>query len=310
MPFTNDAAPFGGLGAEKFRAVRIFVRAVEARSFVRAAAALGLMPSAVSKAVSALEQEFGVRLLHWTTRRIAATEDGAAYYERCRRLLADHEEAESALRQGSAGPRGTLKVDMPVTVARIFVEPALPGFLAAHPGLRVEARLSDCRVDLLEENVDAAIRLGVLEGSRLVARKLRQDDWVTVASPAYLRRRGVPEVPASCGRRATSSNATSPRRASGASWPTGRRQARPCGTSTHRRSTSRPRCGCSGILGCAVQESDGRPNIHRRMSPSTAGWVIRGALRHLAGSRQARQQRLGTIGTGQPFWTADGLAGS
>lgn len=172
--------------------LRIFARVVECGSFTRAADTLRLPRSSVSTAVQALEAQLGARLLNRTTRRIALTEEGAAFYERCVRLVGDYEEAEALFRPGTASPCGLLRIDVPGRFGRLVIAPALPGFFARYPGIELEMGVTDRPVDLLQDGVDLAIRVGALGDSSLVARTVGQLALVNCASPAYLARHGVP----------------------------------------------------------------------------------------------------------------------
>ena len=174
---------------------RIFARVVECSSFTKAADGLGLPRSSVSAAVSELEARVGARLLHRTTRKVAPTQDGSAFYERCLRLIADVEEAESLFRQSASSPSGVLKVDMPGRIGRLIVAPALPDFLDRHPEMEIHLGVTDRAVDLIEGAVDAALRVGPLDDSGLIARPIGALPFINVASPAYLARHGAPAHP-------------------------------------------------------------------------------------------------------------------
>lgn len=172
----------------------VFDRVVRDGSFSAAARALDLTPSAVSKLIARLEARLGVRLFVRTTRALTLTHEGEAYHQATARILREMEEADRAV---AAGPvRGRLSVTASVPFGRMYVAPAVPAFLAAHPGLTLDLSLSDDIVDLGGGRVDVAIRVGTLTDSALMARKLGESRRVVVASPAYLARRGVPRVPA------------------------------------------------------------------------------------------------------------------
>lgn len=175
---------------------RVFLRVVDCGSFTRAADALGLPRSSVSAAVQELEGRVGGRLLHRTTRTLSMTQDGAAFYERCQRLVADVEETEGLFRQSAAGPAGRLKADVPGRVGRLIVAPALPDFLARYPAIDVELGVTDRAVNLIEESVDCVLRVGALNSSGLIARPIGTLPLINVASPAYLARHGMPMTPA------------------------------------------------------------------------------------------------------------------
>lgn len=174
---------------------RIFVRVVEVASFTRAADTLGMPRSSVSAAVAELEGRIGVRLLHRTTRKVAPTQDGAAFYERCLRVIADVEETEALFRQGKTKPSGKLRVDVPGRIGRLIIAPALVGFLDEYPEIDISLGVTDRAVDLVEERVDCVVRVGPLSDSGLIARTLGTLSLINVASPAYLARHGTPQAP-------------------------------------------------------------------------------------------------------------------
>ncbi|MBO7826757.1 LysR family transcriptional regulator [Burkholderia pseudomallei] len=175
---------------------RVFARVVECANFTRAADTLGMPRSSVSAAIQELEGRVGARLLHRTTRKVTPTQDGAALYERCLRLIADVEETENLFRHSIVGPSGTLRADMPGRIGRLIVAPALPEFLERYPQISVELGVTDRAVNLIEERVDCVLRVGTLSDSGLVARAIGDLPLINVASPAYLARHGVPRTPA------------------------------------------------------------------------------------------------------------------
>lgn len=180
---------------DKLRAMATFVRIVEAGSLTAAAERLGASLTSVVRSLAALERALGVRLLNRSTRRIALTDEGREYFERCRRLLAEVEEAEAALTARQLAPSGRLAITAPVMFGRLHVGPVVGELLAAHPALRVELLLLDRVVDLLEEGIDLAVRIGELPDSSLVALPLGATRRIVCASPAYLARHGRPEAP-------------------------------------------------------------------------------------------------------------------
>lgn len=180
---------------DRFQAMGTFVRVIEAGSFSAAAKVLRVGQPSVSKKVAALEERLGVRLLVRTTRQLTPTEAGQAFYERALRALSETEEAETAARGAGTGLEGRLKVSAPVTFSRLHLVPKLREFLDTHPRLSLEFVMDDRSVDLLAENIDVALRLGVLADSSLTARKLAESDRLVVASPAYLARAGAPQRP-------------------------------------------------------------------------------------------------------------------
>ena len=181
---------------DRLQAMQTFVRVVETGSFSAAARDLRIGQPAVSKVVATLEARLGVRLLIRSTRRLQPTEAGQAFHVRACRVLDDADEAETAARGIGTGLEGRLRVCAPVTFARLHVAPHLGSFLMTHPKLKLELVMDDRNVDLLEENIDVALRLGTLKDSALTARKLSQTERLVVASPRYLKQHGVPVTPA------------------------------------------------------------------------------------------------------------------
>ena len=175
---------------------RIFTHVVECASFTRAADLLNIPRSSVSTAVRQLEARVGARLLHRTTRRVVATQDGRVFYERCLHLIAAVEDAEGLFRQSASGPAGRLRVDVPGRIGRLVVAPALPGFLARYPQIEIGLGVTDRTVNLVEENVDCVVRVGPLADSGLIARPIGALRLINVASPGYLERHGLPRTPA------------------------------------------------------------------------------------------------------------------
>jgi LysR family transcriptional regulator, regulator for bpeEF and oprC len=175
------------------RALAIFVKVAERRSFVRAAADLGITQSGVSNAVKRLEEQTGTRLLARTTRRVTLTEDGAAFFERCRQGLAEIEEAELVLKEARLKPSGNLRVDMSVAFGRLKMVPSLSAFQAEYPDIRLSLTFTDRYIDLIEEGVDVAVRLGVLQDSSLIARRLTAAQFKLVATPGYFAKHGRPK---------------------------------------------------------------------------------------------------------------------
>jgi len=174
--------------------VAVFARVVELESFTAAARQLGLPKSSVSRTVSRLEDELGVRLLQRTTRKLHLTEAGRAYYERVRVSLTGLEEAASAATNLSAEPRGTVRVTAPANMALVNLGDLVARFVRKYPLVHVEISLSSRFVDLVAEGFDLALRAGKLADSSLVARKIGNDTLGLFASPAYLRRRGRPKT--------------------------------------------------------------------------------------------------------------------
>lgn len=174
--------------------MQIFARVAELASFTGAADDLGLPKASATTAVQQLESAFGTRLLHRTTRRVELTQDGRAFYERCKDLLTDMDELQSMFLQGPQSLRGRLRVDMPTGTARNFIIPRLPQFLQSHPELELELSSTDRRVDLVREGFDCVLRVGTLSDSTLIARPLGRFRVINCASPAYLRQHGTPQT--------------------------------------------------------------------------------------------------------------------
>jgi DNA-binding transcriptional LysR family regulator len=172
-----------------------FASAARHASFANAARELGLSPSAIAKNVARLESQLGVRLFHRTTRRVTLSPDGEDLYTRCQRILQEVESLDAAAAGARSGPRGTLRIDMPVTYGRQVVLPVLTRLRARYPDLKIDARFSDQVIDIIKEGLDAAVRIGPLADSRLVGRMFDQQVIWTCASPAYLKRHGKPESP-------------------------------------------------------------------------------------------------------------------
>ena len=176
-----------------FDRMHIFARVAELASFTQAAEALGIPTASASTAVQQLETQLGTRLLHRSTRRVQLTQDGQAYYERCKDLLADVDELQSMFQHpDGAGLKGRVRIDMSTGMARNVVVPRLPELLARHPGLEVELSSTERRVDVVREGFDCVLRTGAVVDSSLVARPLGLARLVNCASPAYLRAHGTP----------------------------------------------------------------------------------------------------------------------
>ncbi|MBS7660861.1 LysR family transcriptional regulator [Pseudomonas lalucatii] len=176
----------------KLELLRTFVRVTELASFTQAGESLGLPRSTVSEQVRALEALLGARLLHRTTRRVHATQDGLVLYERSKDMLAHMDELEGLFRQDGTALAGRLRVDMPSSVARKIVLPRLAEFVARHPQVELEISSSDRQVDLVGEGFDCVLRVGELPDTSLVARRLSGFSMVNCASPAYLQAYGTP----------------------------------------------------------------------------------------------------------------------
>lgn len=174
--------------------IAVFVQAAETRSFTEAGRLQGVSSSAVGKSIARLEARLGVRLFQRTTRSVTLTSEGAMFLERCRKILAEVEAAESELCDASAKPHGRLRISLPQVHG--LVMPVMAEFMALYPQIELDLDLTDRMVDVVEEGFDAVIRTGKPRDSRLMARRLGTFHMVLVASPAYLQQRGVPQTPA------------------------------------------------------------------------------------------------------------------
>jgi DNA-binding transcriptional LysR family regulator len=180
---------------DRFDAMQAFARVVEAGSFTKAADTLHMSKTSVTQLVQQLEARLRVKLLNRTTRRVNTTADGAAYYERVVRLLADMDDAETSLSGAAASPRGRLRVDVPSPLARLILVPALPEFHARYPDIQIHLGVSDRMVDLIGENVDCVLRGGELTDQSLMARHVGDLQAGMWAAPGYLDRAGTPTHP-------------------------------------------------------------------------------------------------------------------
>jgi DNA-binding transcriptional LysR family regulator len=180
---------------DRIDAMQAFVAVADLRGFAPAARKLGLSPSGVTRLIAALEDRLGARLLQRTTRQVALTDVGARYLERARRILADVEEAEGAAEGERTKPSGRLVVSAPIGFGRLHVSPVMSAYLKLYPEVSCELRLSDRMINLVEDGVDLAVRIGHLPDSTLVARHVGEMRRIVVASSGYLRERGEPKRP-------------------------------------------------------------------------------------------------------------------
>lgn len=178
---------------DRFQAMQVFMGVVDANSFSRAADNLGLPRATVTTTIQSLENLLKVRLLNRTTRSVSLTPDGAAYYERCARILAELEETESAFRDVAQRPQGRLRIDVPSTIGRQILIPRLCDFRQRYPDIELVIGMGDRPVDLVQEAVDCVIRGGELMDSTLVARRIGSLSFITCAAPSYLQRFGQPQ---------------------------------------------------------------------------------------------------------------------
>jgi DNA-binding transcriptional LysR family regulator len=188
---------------DRIDAMQAFVAVADLQGFAPAARKLGLSPSGVTRLIAALEDRLGARLLQRTTRQVALTDVGARYLERVRRILSDVEEAEGSAEGERTRPIGRLVVSAPVGFGRLHVSPVMTAYLTRYPEVVGELRLSDRMINLVEDGVDLAVRIGHLPDSSLVARHVGEMRRIVVASPDYLKRRGEPKTPEAVASHAT-----------------------------------------------------------------------------------------------------------
>ena len=188
---------------DRIDAMQAFVAVADLRGFAPAARKLGLSPSGVTRLVAALEDRLGVRLLQRTTRSVTLTDVGTRYLERARRILADVEEAEGSAEGERTRPSGRLVVSAPVGFGRLHVSPLMSAYLASYPDVSGELRLADRMINLVEDGVDLAVRIGHLADSSLVARQVGEMRRIVVASSAYLEQHGEPKAPGAIAAHAT-----------------------------------------------------------------------------------------------------------
>ncbi|MBC8637038.1 LysR family transcriptional regulator [Caballeronia sp. EK] len=176
--------------------VGLFMRAAALANLSAAAREFGLSPAVASARIAGLERMLGARLLHRTTRRVSITQEGEIFAAHARELLDAADAARASVGQAREHPHGRLRVTMPSSLGRQHISPLIPAFLRAYPGVSVDLRMTDQIVDLIDEGIDLAIRIGALKDSTLVAKKLASNRRVLCASPAYLAERGTPRHPA------------------------------------------------------------------------------------------------------------------
>ncbi|MFY0477394.1 LysR family transcriptional regulator [Achromobacter marplatensis] len=180
---------------DRFDQYRVFAQVADMGSFIKAANALEVPRASVSAAIQQLETQLGVRLLHRTTRQVRLTADGEQLLERVRPLLAEVEDIDQLFHAGQRQVSGRLSIDAPSRVARRLIAPALPGLLRRHPRLELVLSSTDRAIDLVQEGVDCAVRIGALDDSSLVVRPLGHIALINCASPDYLREQGEPRLP-------------------------------------------------------------------------------------------------------------------
>jgi len=231
---------------DRLEAMRLYTRIVELCSFTAAADDLNLPRATVTHAIKRLETRLGAQLLQRTTRRVRTTSDGDTYYRHCRRLLADMDEVEADFREAAIQPKGRLRIDLPASLGRLLVIPALPAFFARFPQIELDIGTGDRFVDLVREGVDCVLRIGNLGDSGMIGRRVGMLAQATVASAGYVRRYGLPESLAALQDGHVAVNWASPntRRAEPLEFMVGRR----------RREVTLPGCvsvsGMDAYLGC------------------------------------------------------------
>lgn len=180
--------------------MKVFAAVVDTGSFAAASERLTMSRAMTSKYVAHLEEHLGTRLLQRTTRKLTLTESGTAYYDRCVQILADIAEAEEGAVHHNESPRGTLRMTIPVSFGNLHMGPVIADYLKQYPEVKIDMLLTDRRIDLIEEGLDLAIRIGTLPESGLIAKKLGSDHVVICAAPDYLERHGIPQTPADLAR--------------------------------------------------------------------------------------------------------------
>ena len=178
-----------------FNSIELFVRTVELGSFSELGRQTHMAPSSISRQINSLEKKLGVRLLQRTTRKINLTEAGQIYYEKVRKILSDLDDAHLAIAQLQASPKGLLRINAAVPFGERNIVPLIPNFLTLYPELKIDLILEDRNIDLVKERVDLAIRIGRLNDSSIVARKLADNQFVVCASKKYLEIHGLPNTP-------------------------------------------------------------------------------------------------------------------
>jgi len=181
---------------DQLAAMRAFSRVVEAGTFTRAAEMLGMPKPTLSKLIQGLEAHLRTKLLNRTTRRVTVTADGAAYYDRAVRILADLDELDSNMTLSQASPKGRLRIDISASLALLILIPALPRFHARYPDIQIDLGVTDRPVDLVGENVDCVVRAGEITDQSLIARRIAEFHFVFCAAPSYLAQHGAPRHPA------------------------------------------------------------------------------------------------------------------
>ncbi len=180
---------------DRLHGINVFLRIVEVGTISGTARDLGVSTAAISASLARLETNLAVRLLDRTTRRLSVTAEGAEFYDRCKKLMSDLDEAEQSISRIGRDPRGKLRVGMPSGLCRMWIVPSLPRFLKKYPEVHLEIVCSDYVPYTIDNGLDASIQVGELHSSRLAMRQLASVDYVVVAAPSYLKRCGVPKIP-------------------------------------------------------------------------------------------------------------------
>jgi LysR family transcriptional regulator, regulator for bpeEF and oprC len=181
---------------DRLHGILVYLKVVETRSFSGAGRLLGVSTSAVSATVFRLEQKLAVRLLNRTTRHVSPTPEGLEFYQRCKQIIADLEQAEISVSRGGSPPTGRLRIGMPSALGRCWVIPRLPKFVAAYPAVSLDIVIGDYFSPSSREGLDAAVLVGEIPSSRMIVRKLAAADYVICAAAGYLQQRGTPTRPA------------------------------------------------------------------------------------------------------------------
>ncbi|WP_310417920.1 LysR family transcriptional regulator [Chamaesiphon sp. OTE_8_metabat_110] len=181
---------------DKLKSLIIFLRSAQYQSFSEAARQLSMSPSAVSRAVARLEDDLGIRLLQRTTRSLTLTEDGTIFYRRCQQILDDLEAIELEVKQSQSQPKGTLRLNFSIALGKMYIAPRLATLADLYPDLIFNVSFSDRMSDLIEEGIDATVRVGLGSDSRLAMQVLGTAYPITCAAPSYLERAGIPNSPA------------------------------------------------------------------------------------------------------------------
>src|ERR1700741_4817142 len=195
---------------DQLLALRVFARIADTGTFVRAAESLDLPPSTATKLIKELESHLGVKLLHRTTRKVSVTPEGAAYYERAVRVIGEVDEMDGQVANQRAQPKGRLRIDVPSILANTILIPALPTFRSRYPDIEITLGVSDRNIDLIGDGVDCVIRGNPRPASSLIARSIAELDYVTCASPSYVKVHGAPTHPRQLEKRHVIYNNSSP----------------------------------------------------------------------------------------------------